>query len=577
MKAPVWVGVSEGHWNPAVAVVRNGKLLSYMEEERLVRVKHAPRHYPIRALRGCLHQAGIEPWEVSGIAVNWNLPAYSDGTMKAFYAEMQKSWRLDDSTLRWQNFTLGNFSNEATRQRHFLQWRRAFGNIEVPEIFPLPHHYIHALHAYLQSPFKEALCLTIDGSGDQHCTVLWECRGEVLKPVREIFMPHSLGWFYAAFTEYLGFEAYDGEYKVMGLAAYGHPDPLISQAMERVLMTADDGIEYRIDPKFLHYGQHTWSDRFTDDLVLLFNHPKRLPEEPITNWHENLAFAVQEALEESVCRLVSWGISKLGLHNICIGGGVGLNVKMNSRLFTLDGVTDVFAQPLCNDGGAAAGAALGVCWKETEIRPELLSTLALGHEETEESIEFTLQQCGIRYHRVDDIAETVAAELAGGRIVGWFQGRMEAGPRSLGQRSILADPRHIEVRDRLNQAVKFREYWRPFCPSMPIEEARRYLKHYTEAPFMILAFEATDELIRDAPAVVHVDGTVRVQLVRAEVLPLYYRLLRSFARRTGVPVLVNTSFNVKGEPIVCTISDALRTFFASGLDVLAAGRLIIHK
>jgi len=363
----------------------------------------------------------------------------------------------------------------------------------------------------------------------------------------------------------------------MGLAAYGHPRKELKSKVRQVLYEAPDGIEYRLDPRFIHYGRHSWSDRFTDELVDLFGMPRRISGTPITSWHEDLAFSVQEALEESVCRLVTWGMTKTGLRNVCMGGGVGLNVKMNSQIFMLNGVEGFFAQPLCSDGGAAVGAALGACWQHTGIRPEPLVTLALGHEETDASIGQMLRLCKIPFRHVADIAETVANELSEGRIVAWFQGKLEAGPRALGQRSILADPRQVTMRDRINEAIKFREYWRPFCPSMPIEEASRFLVRYTDAPFMNLAFDATDELKKLAPAVVHVDGTVRVQLVRREVLPQFHQLLQAFQRRTGVPVLLNTSFNVKGEPIVCSVSDALRTFYASGLDVLAIGNYLIKK
>jgi carbamoyltransferase len=256
---------------------------------------------------------------------------------------------------------------------------------------------------------------------------------------------------------------------------------------------------------------------------------------------------------------------------------VGLNVKLNSRLFELPGVRDVFAQPLCSDAGAAAGAALAAWSAASGGRPAPLRTLALGPRESTDDIERALRTARLQYERRDDICSAVAEELARGRIVAWFQGRMEAGPRALGQRSILADPRDASARDRVNAIVKFREYWRPFCPSMTVEAADRYLERWTYAPFMIIAFRARERLRREAPAVVHVDGTARVQLVHEDALPLYHRLLREFEKRTGVPVLLNTSFNVKGEPIVCTIHDALRTFGSTGIELLAAGDFLVRK
>lgn len=575
--APIFVGIFEGHWNPAVAIVQSGKILAYAEEERFIRLKHAPRVYPIESLKFCLDFAQIRPHEVAAIGINWNLPAYTDGTMTQFFAHMEDHWPIDENTRRWQQQVSAYFNETATRQRHELHWRRAFGELKLPALHPLPHHFVHALQAYLQSPFDKALCITIDGSGDQHCTVLWECRGEMIRPIREMCMPHSLGWFYAAFTEYLGFKAYDGEYKVMGLAAYGRPERELQNKVRQVLSVAPDEIDYTLDPKFIHYGQHSWSDRFTDALIALFGHPIRLPHEPITDWHRNLAYAVQLELEDAVCRLVKWGMQELAVHNLCIGGGVGLNVKMNSRLFALDCVHDLFAQPLCSDGGAAAGAALGACWQLTGTRPERLESLALGPEFSDEEIKQTLEKCALDYEQIDDIVGAVADELAKGRIVGWFQGRMEAGPRALGQRSILADPRKAHVRDTINRIVKYRETWRPFCPSMPEEDAGKYLLRHSKAPFMNIAFSASEELTQMAPAIVHVDGTVRVQLVAKEVCPLYHALLRAFELKAGIPVLLNTSFNLNGEPMVCTFSDALRTFYSSGIDVLASGHFIIRK
>jgi carbamoyltransferase len=284
---------------------------------------------------------------------------------------------------------------------------------------------------------------------------------------------------------------------------------------------------------------------------------------------------VQTQLEHAVVGLIEWGIEQTGLNKITVGGGVGLNVKMNSRIFELPSVSEVWANPLCSDGGAAVGAALVAEFKEKGTPPKRLVRLDYGFEETD--IEPILKQSKLAYTRSDDIARDTAALIANGKIVGWFQGRMEAGPRALGHRSILADPRNIESRDKVNSIIKFREYWRPFCPSMLAERADEYLKSHTDAPFMIIAFRATDKLKSLAPAVVHIDGTARVQLVDKDVDPLYHDLISAFEKLTGVGVLLNTSFNVKGEPLVCTLRDAIRTFFSTGLDVLVAGDYIVQK
>jgi len=572
-----YLGIFEGHYDPAVAIVRGGDVLAFSEEERHVRFKHAPRMYPLHALRYCLRAAGTD-WEgVAGVGINWDLPAYTDGTMASFFTKLRREQEVDDATVGWQEGLLRRFHSDRYRDYHLTHWRRASGERLFPPLRPFSHHRVHAFQAAMQSPFERSIVLTVDGSGDQHCTVLWRHEGLSLVPMREIVMPHSLGWVYAAFTEYLGFHAYDGEYKVMGLAAYGRPDAKLSACLDRIVAPAPDGIEYRVDPRFIHYGRHTHSDRYTDALVELFGRPPRLPEEEITSWHEAVAYAVQSKLERSVEPLVRWAVETTRIPDVCIGGGVGLNVKMNSRLFELPGVRDVFAQPLCGDGGAAAGAALLAWSTATGERPARLRTLALGHEDGADEIEQALRVARLNYERPSEICSAVAEELARGRIVGWFQGRMEAGPRALGQRSILADPRDAAQRDRVNAIVKFREYWRPFCPSMTSEAASRYFERYTDAPFMIISFRANERLKREAPAIVHVDGTARAQLVHRDILPRYHRLLTEFEKRSGVPVLLNTSFNVKGEPIVCTIHDALRTFWSTGIEVLAAGDFLVRK
>ena len=573
----IFLGIFEGHFDPAVAIVRDGKVLAYAEEERHIRYKHAPQLYPANALKYCLESLGATIEDIEAVGINWNVRAYSDGTMRKFFDDIRRQYSVDARTISWQNMVLGHFSEAAVRARHEDQWRRLFGDKRFPPLHPVPHHYTHAFHACHQSPFDRSICLTVDGSGDQHCSVVWRHEGERIQPIREITMPHSLGWVYAAFTEYLGFQAYDGEYKVMGLAAYGRPDSGLKERLEQVVNVAPDGVEYRVDPSYIHYGRHSYSERYTDRLIELLGRMPRLPDEKITPWHEDLAYAVQAALEEAVERLVRAAVRETGIHIVCVGGGVGLNVKMNSRLFMDSEVEDLFAQPLCSDGGAAVGAALAACYERTGSRPQPLRDLALGLEESNESIERALRIAHLEYERPRDICEAVARELAGGRIVGWFQGRMEAGPRALGQRSILADPRVAANRDRVNAIIKFREYWRPFCPSMTAEAASRYFEVCTDAPFMIVSFPANERLKREAPAVVHIDGTSRVQFVHQKVLPRFHRLLQSFAELTGVPVLLNTSFNVKGEPIVCTVHDALRTFWSTGLELLAVGDFLIRK
>jgi carbamoyltransferase len=573
----VFLGIAMGPHDPAVAAVRNGVVVAYAEEERFVRNKHAIGAYPARALQYCLETTGKHIDEVDSVTIGYDLAAYSDGRMQTFFARMAEDWPLDQATVNWHQACLRRYDISAQTASHHFHWRRQYGNLSFPPIRFVPHHYTHAFQAAMESPFESAVTLTVDGSGDEHTTVLWLKRGSRLSPLREIRMPHSLGWFYAAFTEYLGFEAYDGEYKVMGLAAHGRPDQGLRQAVGQVLMPAPDGVEFRLDPSFIHYGEHSYSHRFTDKLAELLGAAPRLPGEPITDWHQDVAFAVQQALDEAACRLVRWAIRETGVRNVCIGGGVGLNVTMNSRILDLPEVTDVFVHPLCADNGQAAGAALVTCHEATGALPPVLTTLALGPHDEDAAIVRVLRNAGITFDTCADIGRTVGRELADGKLVAWCQGRLEAGPRALGQRSILADPRTVEIRDRVNAAVKQREAWRPFGPSMLAPAADRYFDRVTDSRYMTIALSANGRLHRDAPATVHADGSARVQLVHEDTNPRYYRAIEEFAALTGVPVVLNTSFNVRGEPIVSNTEDALRTFWATGLDVLAVGDYLVRK
>jgi carbamoyltransferase len=571
-----FVGISTGSMDPAVAVVRDGSVLAYVEEERLLRDKHAPYRYPWRALRWALSQAMVAPEEVAAIAVPWDTEAFADGRVGAFYESMAARYAVDEGTRGWQRAKLRQYATPAVDALHRRAFRRAFGTDDPPSVIGVPHHLAHAVQAGLQSPYAESVVLTADGSGDTECSVLWEQRGDRLKVLRQLHMPHSLGWFYAAVTEYLGFDAYDEEYKVMGLAAYGTPDPDLSERVRRVLGPSEDGVGYQVDPSFIHYGRHSHSGRFTDALGELLGRPPRPVGGALSQWHRDVAYAAQRETEDAICRLVGWAVKATGITSVSLGGGVAANVVANGAILERTGAQRVFAHPLCGDAGAAAGAALALSHREG-YAPEVLSHVALGPDADRAAIEAELHRAGCPYTVVEDIAAEVAAALAAGEIVGWFDGRLEGGARALGQRSILADPRAVEARDRVNAAVKMREPWRPFCPSLPAEAAGRYLVGGGDHRFMTVACRATDRLRADAPAVVHVDGTVRPQVVDAVTLPRFHRVLTSFERLSGVPVVLNTSFNLAGEPIVASPRDALRTFWSSGLSLLAMGDIVVRK
>lgn len=573
----LFLGIMTGPHDPSAAIVRNGQVLALADEERFIRHKHAFGSYPINAIRYCLEAAKADLSDVHRIAMPWDVTRYSDGRIAAFYREMNEALPVDAATKHWQQRQLSTFHHDNLRALHRRELGRAFGVAAIPDIVGTPHHYTHAFQAAHESPYADAIVLVLDGSGDTHTGTLWRKQGSALHLLREIEMPHSVGWFYAAITEYLGFDSSDGEYKVMGLAAHGKPDPGMDSLIGAVLYPAENTIDYRLATEYIHYGTHTYSGRFTDRLVELFGCPPRSRREPVEQWHMDLALAAQTAAEQAACRLVRWAICETGVRNVCVGGGVAMNVKVNAAIAALPEVTAVFAHPGCADNGAAAGAALVAWHAESGVPPEPLRSMALGPSYSSATIERTLRSVRATFEFVDDIAPVIAHELTRGRVVGWFSGRMEAGARALGHRSILADPRTPAMRDRVNAVIKHRESWRPFAPSVPDEHADVYTDHTGDGRFMMMAVTANARLRSDAPAVVHVDGTSRVhRVVRAD-NPEFHRLLTEFGTLTGVPVLLNTSFNLAGEPIVCTPLDALRTFHASGLDILVLENFVIRK
>lgn len=572
------LGIFHSYSDPSAALLRDGRVVAFAEEERFVRVKHATRQFPIRAVRYVLGSGGIGIDNIDCIAQAWDCPAYDDGTLAAVYDRINRRYPTTEADLAYQRKHLQALSSASQCDIILQNMRREFGDIKFPPVKFVRHHLTHACMAHFHSGFDEALVLTIDGSGEWTTTAWWHGYKAKLDPLGEVTIPHSLGWLYSAFTEYLGFRAYDGEYKVMGLAAYGKPNAELAGRVAKIAWYDNQG-GFETDPMLLSRGRRRYSYYYPDTLAEHLARPPRAETEEINDWHMSLAYEVQCRLEDIVEEMVAYWTGKTGLRKLAIAGGVGLNIKMNARLFRSGLVDDVFIHPLCADAGVSIGAAMALehMGGHGPADHSRLKTVSWGPEFSDEEIEKTLKTCKQSYTKEDAIHGTVARLLAEGKVVGWFQGRMEGGPRALGNRSILADPRDVGSRDRVNAVIKFREFWRPFCPSMTEAGAKRYLKRFTDAPFMILAFDATDNAKREVPAVVHVDDTVRVQIVNRDDNPVYYRLLESFEKLTGVPCVLNTSFNVKGEPIVCIPQDAIRTFSATGLDALAIGSFLLRK
>ncbi len=570
------LGIFHSYSDPSAALVRDGKIVAFVEEERLVRVKHAVGYFPTRAIQYVLDAARLSIKDIDYIVQGWECNIYDSGKMAAVYNEINSKYHTTDADRAYQERHLETLSSTTQKGIILRNLRKQFGDLEFPPIVFVNHHLAHACMAFFHSGMDEALVLTIDGSGECVTTCWWLGRDRALEVLHEVRIPYSLGWFYSAFTEYLGFKAYDGEYKVMGLAAYGRHDPKLREKITRLVWYDGNG-GFETDPLLLTRGERRFSYYYPDALVEYLGREPRLANEEITQWHMNLAFEVQTRLETVVQEMVNYWAEKTGLRRLVIGGGVGLNVKMNGKVF-MDGlVDDIYVHPLCADNGIPIGAAMVLQYSNGCLFPTLLRDIYYGPSYSEEEIEKVLKACKLRYSREKVIEKTVAQLLEQGKIVAWYQGNLEGGPRALGNRSILADPRDVKSRDRVNAAIKFREFWRPFCPSMTENGARRYLEKYTYSPFMIMAFRVKRLAEKEIPAVVHVDGSTRPQIVYPDTNPQFHRLIGEFEKLTGVPCLLNTSFNIKEEPIVCSPHDAIRTFSATGLDALAIGPFLLTK
>jgi carbamoyltransferase len=429
------------------------------------------------------------------------------------------------------------------------------------------HHLAHALSAYSYSGFDDAAVVVMDGRGAWEATSIWHGSKGRVYPILTIDWPDSLGLFYAVFTGFLGFVPNSDEWKVMGLAPYGKPGVDLSMFMDL------EAAPYKVHTDRLVGAD---SNPYADWPAALGS--PREPESDISELHKDIAHAVQDLCETAMLNVVRLALEKTGSKNLCLAGGVALNSKANGKIAASGMFENFFVQPAASDDGTALGAALAPFLDGGQRLPlKPMRHAYLGPSFDDEAIEAVLKTYKIRYSTLFDPAATAAEFLSQGKILGWYQGRMEFGPRALGSRSIIADPRDPEMNTKVNNAVKFREWWRPFAPSFKKEAAPEYLESAFDSPFMILTAQVRPEKREVIPSVTHVDGSARPQTVEKEINPLYYRLIDEFGKRTGVPVIMNTSFNLRGEAIVHTPTDALRTFFSSGLDALVLGSFLAEK
>lgn len=553
------INYSQMH-DSSACIVRDGELLFAVAEERISRVKHDAR-FPHNAIRACLDFAKVRAdqldevcfgWQTAGPVYRHDLKCYALGQMPLTY-------------LNGLNSTL-HFLSMWHQESGAKKFAQQFGPTRAKMRF-VDHHLAHAISAYAFSGFDEAAVAVMDGRGAWEATSLWHGRNGRLEHLLTIPFPDSIGFFYSGFTEFLGFTPNSDEWKVMGLAPYGQPGIDLSAF-----------IDVKATPYRIHARQLAANGTSTHSRMTALLGSPRKAESEIEERHKNIAYAVQDACETAMTNVVRLAIEKTGCRNVCLAGGVALNSKANGIIAASGMVDEFFAQPAASDDGVALGAALAPYLDNNGRLPNKPMRHGYwGPSFNDEAIEAALRTYKLRCTKLADSAGTAAELLSQGKILGWFQGRMEFGPRALGSRSILADPRDPEMNAKVNNAVKFREWWRPFAPSLKKEAAGEYLERAADSPFMILTAQVRPEKRAVIPAVTHVDGSARPQTVEKEVNPLYWRLIDEFGKRTGVPVIMNTSFNLRGEAIVHTPTDAIRTFFSSGMDALVIGSFLVEK
>jgi carbamoyltransferase len=560
--------IGGGH-NPSAAIFIDGELAFAAEEERYTRKKEARNQFPENAINACLSHCEIELNDVKKVVI----------TRDPSLSSKKLDHRLKRSILYSPGIVEKLFHTERVLEKAVRMKIRPLNNVReklkevgssIPPIETRPHHYCHAASAFYPSGFDEALIITMDASGEFDSTVIWEGSQTGLERIHTYEYPNSLGRFYGVITEYLGYHRSKGAGKIMGLAPYGnHNDDIMSKINNLI----DTGYLYDVT-EITEYG----TEYGVSKLEEVFGRPRNDSTEDFSQWQKDLAFAAQKCLEDTVTNLVGSYTELLDTKHVCFAGGVALNCKMNKVVIESEDVDELFVQPVANDAGNALGAGYAESSPSSTNR---LTNVYYGDEFKNSYIEDFLKNNKINYEKPDELESGIASEIANGRIVGWFNNRMEMGPRALGNRSILADPRSSESRDRVNKYVKHREEWRPFAPSILKEKAEEYLQNYDksgDAPFMIKTFDVYNEKKSEIPAVLHpADGTTRPQVVSESENPDYYNLISEFENVTDVPVLLNTSFNDHGEPIVRSPREAVRSFYSMGIDTLVLNDIVVRK
>jgi carbamoyltransferase len=593
----MWVlGVSAFYHDSAAALIEDGRIVAAAQEERFTRKKH-DASFPENAIRYCLEEAGLTLRDVDFVTFYDKPFLKFERLLETYMAYAPRGYSSFSKAIPlWIKEKL--FQKDMLRKR-FLAFDESF-DWQNKMLFS-EHHLSHAASAFFPSPFDEAVVLTMDGVGEWATTSVAIGCGNELKVVKEIHFPHSLGLLYSAFTYYIGFKVNSGEYKVMGLAPYG--EPRFAEVIKKHLVQIKEDGSFRLDQSYFNYctGLTMTNNRF----AALFGEPVRAPEDQLSQFHMDIAASVQAVTEEIVLKMAKALRQEYGITNLCLAGGVALNCVANGKAHRDGAFENIWVQPAAGDAGGALGAALAAyhIHKDGERAPaegrDRMQGSYLGPEYRQDDIAERLKAAGAVFVTLgeDEIIEETASALASDKAVGWMNGRMEFGPRALGARSILGNPMSPAMQKTLNLKVKYRESFRPFAPSVLREDVAEWFEFDADSPYMMLVAGVKEEKRRaiteneaalfgieklnvvrsEVPAITHVDYSARIQTIHVDTNPRYHALLSRFKMKTGCPVVINTSFNVRGEPIVCTPEDAFRCFMGTDLDVLVVGNCFLKK
>ena len=589
------LGISAFYHDSAAAIIVNGEIVAAAQEERFTRKKH-DASYPKNAINYVLKEASLKLNEVDQIVF------YEKPFLK-FERLLETYIGFSPNGFKSFSMSMPLWLSEKLFQKKMLfdalkEQDNDFNDIK--KINFSEHHLSHAASAFFSSPYDEAVILTLDGVGEWATTTISLGKHNKIDILKEIHFPHSLGLLYSAFTYFLGFKVNSGEYKVMGLAPYGEPR-FKDIILEKLIDVKEDG-SFRLNMNYFNYA--TGLTMTNNKFAKLFNMKRREPENELSQIHMDMAASIQAVTEEIVLKITRFLFKEFKVPNLCMAGGVALNCVANGKILKDGLFRNIWIQPASGDAGGALGAAQAFYYQELDNKREILKTDSmkgsyLGPQFTDDEVENELKNCGANYKKVnlDQIIKDTAKALSEEKAIGWFQGRMEFGPRSLGNRSIIADPRSEKMQKNLNLKVKYRESFRPFAPAVLYEKVLEWFEINSESPYMLLVADVKkskqlqmsneqknlfgiDKLNvkrSSIPSVTHVDYSARIQTVHQETNPTFYKLIEEFEKITKYPVLINTSFNVRGEPIVCSATDAFNCFMGTDLDVLVCNKFILYK